>query len=182
MLIADKRYYLTADGRAVEEGHPDAATLLFGKGTEITEATAAAYGLSNFATHEQESRESATMRQLDAAKARGAVEEVRALEARLPADKAADDVDPNHDRRLTGGPAEARADQGRRAAAQPVTAPLGPGGTAPRLTADDPPGVTVDNPSGVSTDDDAKAKAAAANKARSAPAENKDATPPASGA
>jgi hypothetical protein len=42
----DRRLYLTEDkSRAVEEGHPEAATLLCPAGGEVPHATAARYGL-----------------------------------------------------------------------------------------------------------------------------------------
>lgn len=43
---SDKRLYLTADGRVVEEGDPDAASLLVNEGGELDDATAERYGLT----------------------------------------------------------------------------------------------------------------------------------------
>lgn len=42
---ADQRYYLTADGRAVPKGHPDARSLLIHAGGTLSEADARRYGL-----------------------------------------------------------------------------------------------------------------------------------------
>lgn len=43
----DRRYYLTADGRAVEEGDPDGQSLLFGVDAEVSAADAKKYGLTD---------------------------------------------------------------------------------------------------------------------------------------
>lgn len=136
MVVSDKRYYLTADGRAVEEGDADASTLLFGKGAEVPEETAKRYGL-DFSASERDGRVDANRRQYEAARARGAVEEMRALDARLTADTAADEIDPELRHRLTGGPAESRAQDPP--PARPTAPPLAPAQMVPRLTADDPP-------------------------------------------
>jgi len=42
---ADKRYYLSADGRVVEEDDPEAHTLLVGEGGAMPLADAERYGL-----------------------------------------------------------------------------------------------------------------------------------------
>lgn len=44
--VSDRRLYLTADGRVVDEGDEAARTLLVGEGCELDDATAAQYGLS----------------------------------------------------------------------------------------------------------------------------------------
>lgn len=41
----DKRYYLTADGKAVEEGDPAGQSLLFGMDAEVSAADAKKYGI-----------------------------------------------------------------------------------------------------------------------------------------
>jgi hypothetical protein len=113
--------------------------LLVGKGAEIPDSLARQYGLGHLAEQGHEPRESATLRQMEAARARGAIEEIRALEARLPADRAADEADPDHTRRLTGGPAEIRAQERTRAVAAAAGVPVIPPATGtPRLTADEP--------------------------------------------
>lgn len=43
----DRRFYLTADGRAVEEGDPDGQSLLFGVDAEVSAADAKKYGLKD---------------------------------------------------------------------------------------------------------------------------------------
>lgn len=46
MFTADKRYYLNADkSRVVEEGDPEASSLLVGAGGELPMAEARTYGL-----------------------------------------------------------------------------------------------------------------------------------------
>jgi hypothetical protein len=42
---ADKRLYLTADDKVVEEGDPNAATLLVGVGGQLSDEDAQRYGL-----------------------------------------------------------------------------------------------------------------------------------------
>lgn len=44
-MISPRTFYLTRDGRAVEDGDPEAAFLLVRKGTEILEADARRYKL-----------------------------------------------------------------------------------------------------------------------------------------
>lgn len=41
----DKRIYRTADGKVVDEGHPDAAYLVVGPGGELSDDEAKEYGL-----------------------------------------------------------------------------------------------------------------------------------------
>jgi hypothetical protein len=50
---SEKRLYLTADGRVVEEGDPDAASLLVNAGGELDDATAERYGLTKPAEGEK---------------------------------------------------------------------------------------------------------------------------------
>lgn len=42
---SEKRLYLTADGKVVEEGDPNAATLLVGEGGQLSDEDAEHYGL-----------------------------------------------------------------------------------------------------------------------------------------
>lgn len=44
-FVSDKRYFLTADGRVVEDGDPEAHSLLVGEGGLLPEAEAERYGL-----------------------------------------------------------------------------------------------------------------------------------------
>lgn len=46
MYTSEKRWYLTADGKAVEEGDPTAATLLIGIGGQLSDEDAERYGLT----------------------------------------------------------------------------------------------------------------------------------------
>lgn len=88
--ISDKRYFLTADGsRAVEEGDPEAATLLVGKGGELPEAEAEKYGLrlDEYKVPSHLEREQAGLK---AAEERGATEEARFRRLRV-ADLEADE-------------------------------------------------------------------------------------------
>jgi hypothetical protein len=45
-MISDRRLYLTADKKVVEEGNPEAKTLLVGEGGELSEEDAGKYGLA----------------------------------------------------------------------------------------------------------------------------------------
>lgn len=48
--ISDRRIYLTADDRVVEEGDPAATTLLVGVGGQLSDVDAKRYGLSESRT------------------------------------------------------------------------------------------------------------------------------------
>jgi hypothetical protein len=130
MVVSDKRYFLTGGGKLVEEGHPDAATLLFGKGVQIPEETARQYGLEHLRSTTQLSRVEANRAQYKAAKDRGAFEEMRALDSRLPADAAADEADPQQTRVRVGGHAEAHLTTAPTRASVPPTVPAGINGLA----------------------------------------------------
>lgn len=54
--LADRRLYVTEDGRMVEAGDPDARWLLVGAGSELSDAVAAKYGLTLSAVIEPESK------------------------------------------------------------------------------------------------------------------------------
>lgn len=53
-MIADKNYYRDKDGNLVEEGDPNAAFLVAGKGTEIPKSTVEKYGLDKVAPASEE--------------------------------------------------------------------------------------------------------------------------------
>jgi hypothetical protein len=57
---ADKRYYLTEDGKVVEEGDAAARTLLIGEGGEMPLADARKYGLVDEGAAEEVPAEKAT--------------------------------------------------------------------------------------------------------------------------
>lgn len=46
MYTSEKRLYLTADGKVVQEGDPAAATLLVGEGGQLSDEDAERYGLT----------------------------------------------------------------------------------------------------------------------------------------
>ncbi len=53
MYTSEKRLYLTAEGKVVEEGDPNAATLLVGIGGQLSDEDAERYGLTGKATDEK---------------------------------------------------------------------------------------------------------------------------------
>lgn len=68
MFVSDKRLCLTKDGQVVEDGHPDAVSLLVGKGGTLSLEEAKRYGLLK-AEKESKAQEPAENKAIEAAPA-----------------------------------------------------------------------------------------------------------------